>query len=193
MQKQYLRAQLATAKTHEVYAKLVELIRRAEGAVGGLWGGRWATNYSTYSVEELEQVVKEARPGGEEVEKILAIVRVDKKKGIKRIEEVLRRREMEEARRLCTEAKNYLVLNGIFVTVRVREIAYEVLRLLFSAWSDVQVATEAPGSGSWQKKYNEAVESAAKRLDDLESAMRADLLPEIAGVDSIAATSTEAK
>ncbi|EPX61868.1 hypothetical protein D187_010487 [Cystobacter fuscus DSM 2262] len=152
MQKQFLRAQLATSKTHEVYAKLIELVLHTEGAIGGLWGARLVTDYSTYSIEQLEQVLKEARPGGEEQEEILAILKEEKRAGLKRIKEVLRRRELEEAKRQHTEAKNHLIHNRIFVTKRVRELADEVLRQLGSAWTAVHMATDAPGSGPWHEK-----------------------------------------
>jgi hypothetical protein len=181
MQKQYLRAQLATTKTHEVYAKLIELVRHAEGAIGGLWGPKWVKDYTTYSVEQLEQVLKGARPGDEEEETILAILKESKREGIKGIEKVLRRRELEEAKSHHTKAKNHLILNGIFVTRRVRELADEVLRELWSAWTNVHVATDAPGSGPWHEQYSTAVEAAAKKIGELEDAMRADLLPELVG------------
>jgi hypothetical protein len=180
MQKQFLRAQLATTKTHEVYAKLIELVVHAEGAIRGLWGA-WATDYTTYSIEQLEQVLKGARPGGEEEEKILAILNESKREGIKRIEKVLRRRELQDARRQHTEAKNHLILNGIFVTKRVRELADDVLRELWSAWTYVHMATDAPGSGPWHEKYDTAIEAAAKKIGELEEAMQADLLPEFVG------------
>ncbi|HSP80340.1 MAG TPA: hypothetical protein VLQ93_17535, partial [Myxococcaceae bacterium] len=126
-------------------------------------------------------------------EKTLALLRESRREGIKRIEELLRRRELESARRQHTEAKNYLILNGIFVTKRVRELANEVLRELWSAWTNVQVAMDAPGSGSWYEQYATAVEAAAKKVSELEEAMQADLLPEFIGSVPTATTETEMK
>jgi hypothetical protein len=182
LQKQFLRAELATTKAQEVYPELMGRVLRAEGAIGALWGSRWVPDFKTYSTEQLTQLLKEARPAGEEEKEILDILEHSKKEGIKRIEKVLRRREVEEAKRLHVEASNYLLLQRLFINKRVRELTDEVLRTLWSAWTNVHMGEIARGEGQWHAQYQTALDAAAKKIGELEEAMRADLLPARVGL-----------
>jgi hypothetical protein len=172
---------LATTRPHEVYSQLIKLVRHAEGAIGQWQGVRFKTDLKTLSTEQLAQLLKEARPGGEDEKEILAILEQNKEMGIKRVEQVLHRRDLEEARRKHLDATNHLILEGIFVTRRVRELAGEALRELWSAWVNVDMDTRAPGSGNWMLQYDAELAAASKKIGELEDAMRADLLPELVG------------
>src|SRR5438128_7791731 len=68
LQREMLKAELATSTMHEVYGKLWVRVVRAHGAVAGLVGGRFAPSYEGYDAEDFTKVLADAQlPHGEQV------------------------------------------------------------------------------------------------------------------------------
>ncbi|MFY0567087.1 hypothetical protein ACN28E_25060 [Archangium lansingense] len=186
LQKQMLRAQLSTTKTHEVYSQLIKLARTAEGAVSSLWGLRREPTFEKFSAADIQKVLQDAKTPGEEEREILEHFASDRDGAIDRLKEVLRRKEMRDARRSCEALKNHIILEGIFMTSPVRELSFKVSQELWGAYVAVESGTQAPGMSKFTEDYQRRCEEAAKGLRLLEEAMRADLLPEL--VASLPAT-----
>jgi len=180
MQKQLLRAQLATTKTHDVYSKMIQLLRKAEGAIAGLWATlEMASSYERYSDENLLRVLKEAKAPGLDEEEIRALIPHDRREAIKRIEAVLRQRKKNDAIRAHGEANNHVVLESVFMTKQVKTQAAEVLRVLWAAWVDADVGKDAPHgqSKTFFDSFRANTAKVTEMLEQLEDLMRADLLP----------------
>ena len=58
LQREMLKAELATSTMHEVYGKLWVRVVRAHGAVAGLVGGRFAPSYDDYDAEDFAQLLR---------------------------------------------------------------------------------------------------------------------------------------
>ncbi|WNG41068.1 hypothetical protein F0U61_50745 [Archangium violaceum] len=185
LQKQMLRAQLSTTKTHEVYSQLIKLVRQAEGAIGALWGMRRAPTFEKFSAADIQQVLQEAKAPGEEEREILEHFATDRKGAISRLNEVLRRKEMNDALGSLTALKNHIILEGIFMTRRVRELSFKVANELHGAFVAVEVGTLDRTSSRYYEDNQRHIEQAAKDIESLEELMRADLFPGL--VDSLPA------
>ncbi len=95
------------------------------------------------------------------------------------LEEVLKRKqEMNDARKAHVEAKNHVVLESIFLTKPVQELALLVLTSLWEAWVSVSVGERDPrAAAKYHEGFNAATARATSQLAQLEDLMRADLLP----------------
>ena len=66
LQREMLKAQLSTTQVHSVYPRLMEKLRRAEGAVGGPMGLQSKPSYDDYDLDDFTEVMKRLKlPGGE--------------------------------------------------------------------------------------------------------------------------------
>lgn len=177
LQKQMLRAQLSTTKTHDVYSQLIKLVRHAEGAVGALWGMRRAPTFEKFNADDIQKELQAAKTPGDEEGEILEHFTTDRTGAIARLKEVLRRKEMNDALGSLTGLKNHIVLEGIFMTRRVRELSFKVAKELHGAFVAVEVGTLDRTSGRYYEDYQRHLEQATKDIETLEELMRADLFP----------------
>ncbi|WP_043434203.1 hypothetical protein [Cystobacter fuscus] len=180
MQKQMLRAQLSTTKTHTVYSKLIKLLLKAEGSVGSLMGAGYAPTFEKYSLEDFAKVLDEARAPGQEKKETLDLLERDRHEGIRRLEAYLRRRKIQDGRVDVAKARNYLLLEGIFITDTVRDLAFKACDSLGNAYVAANVSEMTKGMdgvGDYYSKHSKALDEAAGHLRMLQDAMRADLLP----------------
>jgi hypothetical protein len=177
MQKQMLRAQLATTKTHEVYSNLYKKLREVEGRVAGLLGVRFSTDLSTHSSEQIAAYLERLRIPGDERDEVVALYQTDRRTAIEKLDKLARRVEEIEARSAHNDATRYLVEEGIFVSKPVRDLAQKVLTELWSAW----VANDMMGRDvvldRWLEGFRKSTEAAKADLETLENLMRDDLLP----------------
>ena len=178
LQKQLLRTQLAATKNQEVYSKLIQLLRKAEGAIGYLWGARFSPDYSRYSEDDLRQALEGANAPGQDKIELLDLLASDRRKeAIKKLESILRQRDKNEARKAQNEASNYLALEGIFMQRNVRDLAFEIARMLWHAWVDVDVGDQADPGQQFVESFNKNMKKVAALMPQLEDLMRAELLP----------------
>jgi hypothetical protein len=183
LQKQMLRAQLSTTKTQEIYSKLIQQIRIAEGAVGHLWGLRSTPTYEGYSREDIEELLKELKTPGEEEREILKLLTSSREAAIEKLRQVGRRQELHHARGAVNEASNLLIREAIFVTKSVRDLARGICNNLYGALAAVETGESmrvmGPTGIDFHDKYSQKCAQAADGLEQLEDAMRTDLLPVI--------------
>ena len=175
-EKQRFRAQLVTARTQEVYSRLILLVRLAEGKVAGLLGARFDPTFEDHSIEELEKVLDAAKTPGIERSQIVSLFTENREEGIRRLNKARRRLEMHQAREAHHEAKNHVVLEGIFMTREVRDLAFEALQAIWSAWVDAEMVEQAHLPTNFESFFLNT-KKAADLVAQLENRMREDLLP----------------
>jgi hypothetical protein len=145
MNKQFLRAQLATTKTQEVYSNLIHLLRKAEGMIAQLWAMfELAQSYDRHSDEDLLAVLEQAKAPGLDKEEVRALIPRDRREAIKKLDALLRQQRRNEAMRAHGEANNHIALESVFMTKKVKTQAAEVIRVLWAAWVDADVGKDAP-------------------------------------------------
>lgn len=175
LQREMLKAELATGKMHEVYAQLWELIVRAHGTVAGLVGGRFAPSYDNYDAEDFAKLLADTHlPHGEQARLLQAIER-NRKTGQQEVERVFRRVEIDEARRQVFEAKNYAALKSPFLSPAVRERTAAFTKAIWSAWVDIHVGS-MPGNPNSQNPLP-ALNEADEKLTELEVQISKELHP----------------
>src|SRR5207302_2899763 len=91
LEREMLKAQLATSKAHEVYPRLYEKIARAQGAVAGFVGFEFAPSYQDYDADDFTQVLEAAKlPRGERT-RIFEAIQADRRRGVEELQRVMRR------------------------------------------------------------------------------------------------------
>ncbi len=169
---------LATAnkQKHEVYASLLEKIRFAEGAVGSLWGARFAPGLDQYTDEELASFLNEKSVSPGRRDDLLAGIKQDRTKGMKEVQKIVRNIELSEARGKVTEAKNFILLKALYATADLKRAALAITGTLWNTWTEVHVGELNP-TGSGFEKYQALLDKAREQVEALEEAMRKELSP----------------
>jgi hypothetical protein len=167
-------------KSEEVYSQLVQKLRVAEGKICSLWGAGYSPDFSRYSEEDLTRVLEDAKPPGKDKEQVLAMLQSDRNAAIQEIQKLRRQKELNDARRANEGAKNHIILEGIFMTKAVRDLALKVSTSLSHAWVDVHVGEDAASAGApgnFHQDFIRDSERATALMAELEDKMRTDLLP----------------
>ena len=138
LQSEMLKAQISAAQIHEVYPKLLEEIRMAEGALGPFIGAYGVPSWEGCGRPDFERVLSEQKVPSKTQEAILTTLDRDPLAGIKRLEEVLRDLERGRARLQINQAQNYRILKALYLSPEVQVLASTVTKLLSDAWFDAK-------------------------------------------------------
>lgn len=154
--------ELFVSKKHEVYARLWELVRRAEGAVLGLFGFRREAKFEEMNAADVKEYLKLADfPVGKQKE-ILAGWESNRSEAAKALREVKRLLEVEKSRLARQEVVNYLLANELYFSDSVAALTEEYVDQLHDKISRAdypEIARSQP-----EKYSNDDVRETIKNL-----------------------------
>ncbi len=175
LQREMLKAELATSKMHEVYATLWELVVRAHGGVRSLVGLSFSPSYEEYQTEDFAKVLADAPLTQGQRTQITEAIARDRRAGIKELKNVLRDVEVHKARAQVYEAFNYAALKSPFLSPAVREKTYAATSAFWSAWVEIH-ANSLPGNLD-RKSPVPALKEADAKMTALEEQISSELHP----------------
>lgn len=168
-QQAILSIQLKTQKTHEIYPELFGKVKIAEGAIGRLLGGRESPTWQEHSIEDLRIVMARKNVVSGQVEKLARAIEEDREEGLKEMNKYLRMLEYNESKSILQEAKNYLILNSLYMTDEIADDCHEVCKQLWHAIVDAN-----PEYVQWDS-YQKKLEKCEELIDVMKSKMRIEL------------------
>jgi hypothetical protein len=181
LQREMLKAQLSTTQSHALYPRLLAKLHRANGVLAGHYGLRFSPSYEDHSQKDFERIVSELNLPGNERDRILGMLNTDRRSGVNELEKVMRREELQRARRLIIQARNFAILKSVFLSNPVKDLAIEITKTLWSAWVDIDVNSMPGVEGSDREKFfksaQEGLKRATEQLEEIEKAMRDELHP----------------
>jgi len=175
LQREMLKAELATSKMHEVYGHLWELVVRAHGAVGSLVGLSFGPSYEDYETEDFAKVLADAPLTRGQRTQITEAIASDRRAGIKELEKALRDAQLHKARVQVFEASNYAALKSPFLSPAVREKTKAATSAIWSVWVEIHMNT-LPGNPD-RKSPVPALKEADAKVTDLEVQISSELHP----------------
>lgn len=173
LQRDAYRTQLLVSNVHQIYPELVSTLEMTFGAVGGLQGVKFSTNYDQFNEEDLASFMEAKKfPKGKQDE-IRNSYRSDKKTGIKLLSEFLRDVEIEEARQKCVEANNYRILKSIYCGEDVLRAFDECYSALWGAWVDLDIGRMDPTI--WKRGTDAIRKDVPIKMEAFRKVVRAEL------------------
>ena len=119
LQRDMLQAQITTDQKHKIYADLYSLLMHAEGSVSMLMGLRSVLTYEEFSIEEFEKHLQSEGVMTEKRNEIVIAFRERKSKGVNLWRKYKRMMEMHAAQAKIAEAKNYWIVNELYISDKV--------------------------------------------------------------------------
>lgn len=179
LQREMVRVESYVKGKFTVYPVLYEKILKAQGSVSSLFGVRFSTNQDRFTEEDLRSALDENRVVDGEVQHILGVFRSDNKTGLEIFNRMMREIEFQKARNVYHEAKNYLVLNELFLSKEAADHSYKIFTSMWSVWVDSQMSHQSQGH---YDKTNEVRETNAKNdamIGELKDMMRREMEPDL--------------
>jgi hypothetical protein len=171
-----VKARLGAGRLDRTLPKLLYLIRRAEGAVVRLLGIGWSADYTDYDLDDLEDLLKRLRVAGQERKETLELLAYNRDGGIRQVQRLHRRREVEEARQWTEKLGNFLLVETLFIPKPIRNAAWEIRKKLSEAWGVVYVGDRHP-TGIEVTKHRELTKASAVEIEALQDVMQNALEP----------------
>lgn len=173
LQRDAYKTQLMVSNVHQIYPELASMLEMTFGAVGGLQGVKFSTNYEQFNEEDLASLMEAKKfPKGKHDE-ILTRYRSDKKAGIKALGEFMRDVEIEEARQKCVEANNYRILKSIYCADDVLKAFDECYSALWGAWVDLDVGRMDPSL--WKRGSDAIRKDVPAKMEAFRKVVRSEL------------------
>ncbi len=169
-------ASLYSVKKHEVYRELFNKLLVADGHVGRLVGGRLMPSFDDYSADDMRGVMERAEFTGPQKDAVLRNWDKDRQSAMKAFNAAMRNVELSNAEHAVAEAKNYFLVNALYINDAHSNAVAEILKVLNGSLAHALFPDEH-GSGSEQLKLNKQASELIERLkralrDDLESGSR---------------------
>ena len=135
LQKELLSEELLINKKHEVYARLLELIRIAHGAVANLHGISFQRTYEECDEADLEEMLKEYKVPNGEMQKILKLFRSGRENGkpasanpgLDEWKKYKRLLDIGTANGNVTDANNYWVVKELYMSDEVFDKCKQII------------------------------------------------------------------
>jgi hypothetical protein len=173
LQREMLKAQLSTTQVHSVYPRLMEKLRRAEGAVGGPMGLQFKPTYDDHDLDDFTAILTRLTLPGGERQRILGLLEHSRREGIQELQKVERRVELWRGRASVGKARNFAVLKSLYLSEQVKKVTWDALAKLNHVWIDCD-----PNAGPDYVGARASLEEAEKLLAELEAIMRDELRPQ---------------
>lgn len=171
LQKDAMSAQIAIGEKHKIYAELFRLVNIAHGAVFSMFGITRELTYEEYGEEDFKELFERWNTPQRKTLELLELYRSDRDKAIKAWREYRRVLEIGEARSEITKARNYLLINEIYMEDDIADMAHEILGLI------ILYLTNAEMNENHRDPYlKQELEKNRERKKQIE-----DLLPKLKG------------
>lgn len=162
---------LSTIKRHEVYAELFKLLLIADGSVQRLWGGRLDPDWEKYSAEDISKSMEAAGFTSTQRDDVLQDWDRDRKTALRVYKEAMRNVEKHQALTATTDAKNYFLVNSLFLRDAVSSQVADILRVLNELLSHALIWLD----GHSGKEITRLGAESSEGLEVLKRTLRADL------------------
>lgn len=161
------------AKSHDLYAELFELLRRAEGAVGLLTGLRQLPDWEKLSKKDIEEAMIEYGIPPDKACFTLAHLESNKHKTIEAVRGMYRLQDQINAEEKTRTAKNFTILKEIYISEEITGKTFELLKLFNDIIIDVEfMDTDA----SFRKSAHENNKKTGPLLIELRRSIQKELL-----------------
>lgn len=164
-----LKANFHSTSKQTLYPELYEKLRVCEGRVAGLYGLRFSTDYDKLEIVDLEEIIQKSKLYKSAKETLLSLLLKDKKEAVKQIKDHFANIELFDAKKECTETKNFLILKALYFSSEVRDLIFEIIQMLNSIIIDVELRKELKKPHVDLERQQEQVTS---KLESLEQKMR---------------------
>lgn len=181
LQREMVRVESYVKGKFTVYPTLYEKILKAQGAISGIFGLRFSTNQDRFTEEDVKSQLEENRVVEGEAQHILGAFRDDRKKGLKLFNKMMREIEFQKAQNLYQEAKNYFVLNELFMSKEAADLAYGIFTSLWSVWVDSHLSHQSEGDYNNIREVREGNKKNDAMIAKLKDLMRREMEPEPPG------------
>lgn len=168
-------AHLSTSK-QSIYPELYEKLRVCEGAVGLLHGIRYMTDYQSLPNEEIKKIISKSKSPETFKRELTELLEVDRNDAITKIQDEFARVELMDARILCQETKNILILKSLYFSKSVRDKSFEILSLLNGIVIDLDLYKQT--NQMPMKRISEDQKKVEKLISDIEETMREEIFGE---------------
>ena len=162
---------LSTSK-QALYPELYEKLRICEGAVGLLHGLRYGTDYFKLDNTDLEKLILNSKLYDSLKQSIISNLKIDRNEAIKQMQSEFRNLEFFKTKRYCQEAKNFVIIKSLYFTPTVRDLAFEIIKIMNSIIIDVEYMKETHTPYERIKEQQEEVETI---LTQIEISMRSEI------------------
>ncbi|WP_148712836.1 hypothetical protein [Corallococcus sp. AB030] len=177
LNKQIIRAQLATNSIHTELLDVARLTRIAQGRYLGLSGIISEQTYEGYSRSDIRRLLKDAKTPQLEAREIVRLFPENLNEGAKRIHEILRRKRISDATKACDDARNKIVINRMLLSHGLYKQAMGVVNKIQNAITDIEYRiAEHIGSHEITKRLDIPNKIDAE-IEALEDAMSRRILP----------------
>lgn len=183
LQKELFSDELLINKKHEVYARLLELVRIAHGAVANLHGISFQRTYEECDEEDLAEVLKEYKVPNGEAQKILQLFRSGREDGKpasvnpgldewKKYKRVL---DIGTANGNVTDANNYWVINELYMSEEVFDKCKQIIVGLKGLLMDTRFEEDAKKCRTSTPNPFKSEREINSLIDELVVIMKSDL------------------
>ena len=170
LQREALKAELTTKQNHFIYPRLMRKLRRAQGAFGELIGS-FGPGWQGLDDEELAALLQKMRVPGKQRKALLEKLRNGDPSATPELEKVIWNHKISRAYQLAVQAKNYTILNALFLSEPVHSAALAIAnKMAVSAFGTFHNMNPTD--------LDKTKTAAETELPLLEEQMRADLRPQ---------------
>jgi hypothetical protein len=172
LQREMIKAELSTAKIHEIYPHLAELLRLAEGAVARFFGIMRSPDFKNLSNEEIDFHLEQSGFPLATRTKLIETITKDRERGLKTIDQVFSTHEIIDARRRVIDARNYTITKSLYISPTIRQHALDITTSLHNLTVDLELKIVP-------KEFRAQLESVSTILNEVEEKMRDELNPRL--------------
>jgi hypothetical protein len=178
LQREIIKVEYSTRNKFTIYPKMYARLIKAHGKLSGLYGLRHNLDRSMSTADDVREALESRNVIKGEIDRIIAAYEADASLGIKQLEEMLREIEVNDAHSTFIKAKNFLLLNELFMSQAIAREIDGVLGKINQLRATAITAHKSRGSGErWFEKFFEQEKEIPPLLEDLRNAMRNELNP----------------
>lgn len=178
LQREMSKVEHSTRSKFSVYPKAYARLIKAHGKIAGLYGLRHSIKRNNSTSEDVRYALESRNVLKGEIERIVAAYEASPTTGLEELEKMLREVEVSDAHNCFVRAKNYLLLNELFMSPSIINETSIVLKSLNELRATALTAHAAKGHGSeWVQKFFEQQKLMPPLLEKLRDEMRNELHP----------------
>ncbi|NOK33870.1 hypothetical protein HMI49_11730 [Corallococcus exercitus] len=175
LQKQIIKAQLSTTKSHEIIYKIARRIRLAQGRAADLIRLQPIISYEGFSREEMRKVLQSENSPRLETEEVLRIFNLDRDEAVIKIHAIKNRNRIALAYKYCERARGSIALNRVLLGPGLYEQSMSVMKAITSIIMahEYKDTTNVVGRAIRLEEESERID---EMIQGLEDNMRSELL-----------------
>ena len=177
LQREMSKVEHATRSKFSIYPNLFAKFVKASGAIAGLVEVGYQTDLTNITQEDIRSNLTKRKIMIGEQNRIVAEFLSDGDRGIEAYKSILSELEIQKARRVLGKAKNYWLLNELFISDSVNAKIEEIVKALAPAYSSASSMRSGRSSSDKSEKYSASIEKANTAIQALKAIMIKELEP----------------